>query len=165
MTQRPESEPRSSSGASGDPLRVIRGRALVGGTASGVALVAGEPLSFWGGYDHRTGEITDRRHPLSGANGAGRVLILPSTRGSSTTTAVLLEAIKAGTAPVAIVSHRPDAFLALASIVAHEMYGRCIPVVVADAGDLAAVETGAQVVVQSDGRTAVLTVSPDRSAM
>ena len=76
-------------------------RTLVAGAARGAALVLEEPLSFWGGYDYRTGEIIDRRHPLSGEIAAGCILCLPSTRGSSTTTAVLLEAVKAGTAPAA----------------------------------------------------------------
>lgn len=76
--------------------RVIQGRALVAGEAEGEALVTDQPLSFWGGYDQRTGEIIDRRHPLSGQIAAGRVLALPASRGSSTTTAVLLEAVKLG---------------------------------------------------------------------
>ena len=75
---------------------MIQGRPIVPGWAKGKALVANEPLSFWGGYDHQTGEITDRRHPLSGAIAAGRILVVPFSRGSSTTTAVLLEAIRAG---------------------------------------------------------------------
>ena len=79
----------------------FRGRALVAGEASGLVLASAEPLSFWGGYDARTGEIIDRRHPLSGQMAAGRVLAVPFTRGSSTTAQVLLEAVRAGTAPAA----------------------------------------------------------------
>ena len=99
---------------------ILKGKAVVKGTARlarGVALVSAEPLSFWGGYDYHTGEITDRRHPLSGSIAAGRVLALPFTRGSSTTTAILLEAVRAGTAPTAILTTGVDAFFALASIV------------------------------------------------
>ena len=69
---------------------------MVAGEASSEALVSREPLSFWGGYDQLTGEIIDRRHPLSGQIAAGRVLAVPSARGSSTTTSVLLEAVRAG---------------------------------------------------------------------
>ena len=105
-------------------------------------LVSREPLSFWGGYDYRTGEIIDRRHELSGKNAAGKVLALPWTRGSSTTTQVLLEAIRAGTAPVAIVSTEPDMFLELAAIVADELYGRSIPILVVAADDFARLRSG-----------------------
>src|SRR5512136_2776051 len=107
---------------------LTHGRPLVRGAAKGKALVSDEPLSFWGGYDYHTGEIIDRRHPLSGQNAAGTVLVIPFTRGSSTTTAVLLEAVRAGTAPTAIVTTGVDSFFALASIVADEMYAKPIPI-------------------------------------
>ena len=110
--------------------RVIKGKVIVPGIAEGSVLVSDEPLSFWGGYDHRSGEITDRRHPLSGKNARGRVLALPFTRGSSTTTAVLLESVRAGTAPAAFLLTENDSFIALASIVAKEMYDKPIPIVV-----------------------------------
>ena len=83
---------------------VLSGQVVIAGRAAAPALAANEPLSFWGGYDYASGEIIDRRHPLSGQVAAGRVLCLPFTRGSSTTTAVLLEAVKAGTAPAAILT-------------------------------------------------------------
>ena len=47
---------------------IFQGKAFIPGTASGEALVSREPLSFWGGYDWKTGEIIDRRHPLSGSH-------------------------------------------------------------------------------------------------
>ncbi len=136
---------------------VLHGRALIPGDAEGDALVSSEPLSFWGGYDHHTGTIIDQRHPLAGARAAGRVLALPFTRGSSTTTAVLLEAVKAGTAPVAVLTTAPDAFFALASIVADEMYQRPIPLIVLTEQDFARLETGCRVRVHADGR---VTLSP-----
>ena len=82
----------------------LHGKPFISGSAKGIALVSREPLSFWGGYDWKTGEIIDRRHPLSGEIAQGRILVIPFTRGSSTTTAVLLEAIRAGTAPTAIIT-------------------------------------------------------------
>ena len=36
---------------------------LVNGKANGEVLKLDEPLSFWGGVDPQTGEITDLRHP------------------------------------------------------------------------------------------------------
>lgn len=133
----------------------MRGRPLVAGEAEGELLVSAEPLSFWGGYDYSTGEIIDRRHPLSGQIAAGRVLAIPSTRGSSTTTAVLLEAVRAGTAPVAILVAGADPFLALGSIVADEMYGRPVPVIALAPADFAALQTGDRARVRSDGTVVV----------
>lgn len=114
-------------------IRSLSGRAVIGGTAAGSALYSDEPLSFWGGYDAASGRITDTHHPLAGRTAAGTVLIVPATRGSSTTTAVLLEAIRRGAAPAALVTRGVDAFLALAGVVGQEMYGRSPPLVAVDA--------------------------------
>ncbi|GAB4530857.1 MAG: DUF126 domain-containing protein [Anaerolineae bacterium] len=131
--------------------RVIQGKPVVRGSARGEALVSDEPLSFWGGYDHHTGEITDRRHPLSGAVASGRVLAVPFSRGSSTTTAVLLEAVRAGTAPAAILTTGVDTFFALASIVADEMYAQPIPIIALAPEDFASLRTGDQLEISEDG--------------
>jgi predicted aconitase with swiveling domain len=105
-------------------------RTLVPGEAKGPALVLDEPLSFWGGVDPATGDVVDIHHPQRGENVSGRVLVMPSGRGSSSSSSVLCEAIRAGSAPAAIVLFEPDAILALGAIVARELYGRAIPVVV-----------------------------------
>ena len=133
----------------------MHGRVLVPGEAQGEALVSREPLSFWGGYDQNTGEIIDRRHPLSGAVAAGRILVVPSSRGSSTTTAVLLEAIRLGTAPAALLTAATDTFLTLASIVADELYQKPIPVIALDPDDFAMLETGQRLRVFADGSVEV----------
>src|SRR4029077_19948861 len=109
--------------------RVMTGRAIVAGEAEGEALVTSDALSFWGGYDFHTGEIIDRHHPLFGVRAAGRVLAVPFCKGSSTTTAVLLAAVRAGTAPAAILTTGVDVFFPLASIVADVMYSKPFPVV------------------------------------
>src|SRR5262249_59602990 len=106
----------------------LHGRAIVAGDASGEALVSNQSLSFWGGYDFATGTIIDKHHPLEGVRAAGKVLAVPFSKGSSTTTAVLLEAVRAGTAPSAILTTGADSFFALAAIVAEKMYGPSFPV-------------------------------------
>lgn len=133
-------------------MGIIEGRIVVAGEASGELLVSLQPLSFWGGYDHQTGEIIDRRNPLSGRIAAGRVLAIPNTVGSSTTTAVLLEAVRAGTAPAAILTTSIDSYLALASVVAEEMYGRPIPIVAITQEQFEKLKTGTIIKVQPDGK-------------
>lgn len=108
------------------------GRTLVAGRASGLALVLDAPLSFWGGIDPGTGELIDTHHPQCGASITGRVVVMPSGRGSSSSSYVLAESIRAGTAPAAIVLREPDGIVALGAIVARELYGTRIPVVVLD---------------------------------
>ncbi len=130
---------------------MTRARPLVVGVAEGESLVSREPLSFWGGYDHRTGQIIDRRHPLAGSMAGGRILVLPYARGSSTTTAVLLEAVRAGTAPAAILTTGVDTFFALASIVAAEMYGRSFPVASLERQVFERLSTGRWLRLEDDG--------------
>src|SRR5215212_695957 len=120
----------------------LHGKIVIPGEARGDALVSHEPLSFWGGYDWKTGEIIDRRHPLSGSIAKDKILAIPFTRGSSTTTAVLLEAIRAGNAPAAIITTDIDFFFALASVVADELYTTPLPLVALSESDFAQLQTG-----------------------
>lgn len=135
--------------------RILQGKTIIAGEARGIALVSREPLSFWGGYDWQSGEIIDRRHPLSGKIAKGKILALPFTRGSSTTTAVLLEAIRAGTAPAAIITTDTDFFFALASVVADELYASPIPLVALDEEQFAKLQTDDEIQVTDDGRIIV----------
>lgn len=131
---------------------VIDAQVVIAGAVTGELMVANEPLSFWGGYSHERGEIIDRRHPLAGQIAAGKILALPFTRGSSTTTAVLLEAIKADTAPAAIITTEPDDFFALASIVADEMYAKPLPLLVLDEAAFGQLQSGVVVRISAEGR-------------
>ncbi|MCC7189815.1 MAG: DUF126 domain-containing protein [Anaerolineales bacterium] len=135
---------------------ILTGKPFIAGAAKGIALVSREPLSFWGGYDWKTGEIIDRRHPLSGQVAKGKILAIPFTRGSSTTTAVALEAIRAGTAPLGIVTTATDFFFALASVVAEEMYAKPIPLVAVAESDFARLRTGDEVEIFHDGKVLVM---------
>ncbi len=130
---------------------MLRGRPVVAGAAEGVALVAEEPLSFWGGLDAATGEVIDRRHGLSGQIVTGRVLVMPYSRGSSTTSTVFLEAIRAGTAPVAVVASYADPMLALGSIVGGELYHRRVPMVALEEAGYRQLRTGDRVMIHPDG--------------
>jgi predicted aconitase with swiveling domain len=133
----------------------LQGRTIIRGERRGKALVGNEPLSFWGGYDWKTGEIIDRRHVLSGAIAKDRILAVPFTRGSSTTTAVLLEAIRAGTAPAAIITTDTDFFFALASVVAEELYASPLPLVALREVDFAQLKTDDEIEITNDGRVII----------
>jgi predicted aconitase with swiveling domain len=124
------------------------------GSVTAELLVSDQPFSFWGGYDYLTGEIIDRRHALSGQIAAGKVLAIPYTIGSSTTAQVLLEAIRAGTAPAAIVTRRLDTYLVLAALVAQELYGRTIPVVTVSESEFAELRTGSEFTASTGGSPA-----------
>lgn len=142
--------------------QVLIGKPVIPGSARGIALVSAQPLSFWGGYDPATGEIIDRRHDLSGHIAAGRVLVLPGGKGSSTSSAILLESIRCGTAPAAIVTLSTDPILALGAIVADELYNQSVPMVVLSPGDFELIRDGEPMAVDSDGTVRRLpTVDPE----
>jgi uncharacterized protein len=127
-------------------------RPLVPGNASGTVLKLDEPLSLWGGLEPTTGEIIDRRHPQSGLIVTGRVLMMPSGRGSSSASSILLEAVRLETAPAAIITAEVDGILALGAVVAQELYETSLPLLVLNAADYAALADGQQVTVGEDGR-------------
>ncbi len=113
-----------------------RARTLAPGLATGEVLVLAEPLSFWGGLDPETGTLIDAHHPQTGVSLTATVLVMRSGRGSSSSSYVLAEAIRAGTAPVAVVLAEADPIVALGAIVARELYGIAVPVVVVPAPGL-----------------------------
>ena len=133
----------------------LKGKVIIPGEARGRALVGNEPLSFWGGYDWKTGEIIDRRDMLSGAVARDKILAIPFTRGSSTTTAVLLEAIRAKTAPAAIITTETDFFFALASVVADELYTSPLPLVSLSEEDFSQLKTNDIVQITRSGAVIV----------
>jgi predicted aconitase with swiveling domain len=139
-------------------VTVISGEPVAAGSARGEAVAADVPLSFWGGFDPETGLIIDRRHPLAGKSAAGRVLVIPSGRGSCSGSGVLLEAIHNGTAPAAIITSRLDPIIGLGCILGDELYARHPPLVVISDRDRSLIETGD--VVEVDHRGLVTITKP-----
>jgi len=135
--------------------RRLTGKAVVPGAAQGTALVTAEPLSFWGGLNTATGEIVDRRHERSGQVVTGRIFVLPRGKGSSTASACLLECIRAGTAPAAIITAATEPVLALGSIVADELYGRSVPMVVLAEEAFRSIRDGDHLTVEPNGTVTV----------
>jgi predicted aconitase with swiveling domain len=123
----------------------MKGGWLVEGRASGPALVLDDPLSFWGGLDPATGEIIEANHPQRGVVVKGRMLVMPSGRGSSSSATLLAEAIRLGTGPAGIVLSEPDHIIAIGALVAAELYGITIPVFVASPDGYATIRDGDQV--------------------
>jgi predicted aconitase with swiveling domain len=106
---------------------------LVEGSAEGTVLMLAEPLSFWGGVDETTGQVIDVHHPQQGECITGRILALPSGRGSSSSSSVLAELIRANLGPAAIILAARDPIIALGALVAEALYHRTVPVVVLSA--------------------------------
>jgi predicted aconitase with swiveling domain len=133
---------------------VIRGRALVPGSACGELLILSEPLSFWGGFDATSGRITDRHHPQCGVQLTHRVVVLPGLRGSTSSASVLAEAIRLDTGPAALGLVVADVMAVVAGLVAAELYGRVVPIVQLAAAQADQLRDGTRVRVTPDGSIA-----------
>jgi predicted aconitase with swiveling domain len=127
------------------------GRALLTGDAAGEALVLADPLSFWGGVDPVTGAVIDARHPQRGECVAGRVLVMPAGRGSSSSSSVLAETLRSGTGPAAVLLAEPDEIVVLGALVVGLLDGVSCPVIVLQADAYRRLRTGDRVVVDSAG--------------
>lgn len=112
-------------------------RAYAPGSAEGRALVLAEPLSFWGGIEATTGRIIDHSHPDRGRIVTGTILVMPGGRGSSSSSSVLAESIRAGSGPAGIVLATPDPILTVGALVAARLYGLRCPIVVTDIAGIA----------------------------
>ena len=139
--------------------RTLFGKPIVAGSATGTALVSKESLSFWGGFCPRTGEIIDRRHERSGANVAGRIFVFPQGKGSSTSSATLMESIKTGVAPAAIINLKIDPILALGSIVSDELYHKAVPIVILTEKDFYSIKEEDHLEILPDGTVKISTES------
>ena len=129
--------------------RAFEALTLVPGAASGPILRLDEPLSFWGGLDSATGTIIDRLHPQHGASVAGRMLMMPTGRGSSSGSATLAEALRLGNGPAAILMQERDAIVVVGAMVAVELYGLACPVVLAKGQDWEALAAAASLTLEA----------------
>ncbi len=103
-------------------------RFVLPGDAFGAVLATGESLSFWGGVDPATGLIIDVHHPLHGQSVTGKVLVMPSSRGSCTGSGVLLDLVLGGRGPSALIFRDTEDVLTLGALVAAEMFDTVLPV-------------------------------------
>ena len=121
---------------------VVKGRVLIEGAGSGPLLRLSAPLSFWGGVDPKTGKVSDPRHPQHGMSVTGTVLALAEPRGSSSSSAIMLELIARGLAPAALLLGEVDAILTLGIVVAREMGHATLPALEVSPTDLARLPEG-----------------------
>ena len=128
----------------------VHAEPLVAGSASGVVLRMDAPISFWGGIDAATSEVTMAGHPQHGKTIADTILVVPDPIGSSSSSAIMLELIRAGLAPRALILGLRDAILPIGVIVARQMGWGSLPVLLIKApqfcsGDLLEIGTDGRI--------------------
>ena len=101
---------------------------IVPAVAEGAVLASAEGLSLWGGVDPASGMVIDAHHPLCGQSLAGKVVLMPTSRGSCTGSGVLLELALNGHAPAALVFREAEDILTLGARIAGKMFDKPLPV-------------------------------------
>jgi predicted aconitase with swiveling domain len=137
---------------------VFMARPIVVGEASGSAVVLEHGISFAMAFDVESGRVSDVHSTATGQLLSGRILVMPSGRGSSSASTSFAEAIRLGTAPAGLVLTQPDEILAIGAMVARTLYGKTCPIVVAEPSDHAMIRTGTHVSISADGRVDVVSV-------
>jgi predicted aconitase with swiveling domain len=117
-------------------------KTFVDGVAHGQVLVSTEPISFAGDFDAASGTIVRQRSALYGQSLAGKILVYAYGRGSSSTSSIIAEALRLGTAPAAIVNVKVEHILVVGALVAGSLFDATMPIVSISADTLAELNTG-----------------------
>jgi len=125
-------------------------RGLTPGRATGRIALLSSPLSLWGGLNVENGTICDVNHPEHGLLLKGRILAMKAARGSSSSSSALVEAIRRGNAPAAILLGRVDPILVIGSLVAADLYRIEVPIVLVAETSWKHLEDGMQISIAAD---------------
>ena len=137
-------------------MTTIYGLPLIPGNAEGEVLASSHPLSFWGGVDPITGMVIDQRHELCGQSAAGKILVFPGSKGSSTGSEVLLEAVMNKVAPAGMLVTRQEMILTLGAILAEYLYQVHLPIIKISDEELAQLLEAARIRIDVDGKIEVI---------
>lgn len=130
----------------------LHGRKVVGGRASGEALVTTQTISGWGGINERDGTVIELHHELHGQSFAGKVLVFPGAKGSSGWSAYWHMLRLNGTAPAAMIFTRMTTKIALGAVVSR------VPTITDLDGDIfELIATGDLVEVDADAGVVTIT--------
>lgn len=137
----------------------LTGRTIVDGVASGEALVTQQPINFTAAMTKvpnilpsKRAEVRDQHHELFGQHIRGKILVFPACIGSTHTGLVLLDLVKDGRGPAAMIVQRPDSLLLSGVILADVWYNKSIPVIEYPGDDLyQSIHTGQTVTVSCRG--------------
>jgi predicted aconitase/predicted aconitase with swiveling domain len=85
--------------------------------------------------DPETGVVIDAHHDLHGQSIAGKVVLMPTSRGSCSGSGVLLELALNGHAPAALVFREDEEILTLGAVIASRMFSKNIAIARLSASD------------------------------
>ena len=95
----------------------IKGKSVTKGMTEGDAIVTRMPISFTGGMDPNSGIIREPNHELEGQSVAGKILVFPAGKGSTTGSWQFYATFKRGNAPKGIINVKAEGVVAVAAII------------------------------------------------
>ena len=151
---------------------------ILPGTGEGPVLAMDQGISFWGGVDPEAARIIDEHHPAYRAELNGRVVMMPTSRGSCSGSGVILDMMLSGLAPAALIFSEAEDVATLGALIGAEMFGRSLPVLRVSPDDFARLAQAKRLMVTQDAilgdgislpitdpAQTALTLSPDDQAM
>lgn len=109
---------------------------ILPGMADGPVLAINPGLSFWGGVDPATARVIDAHHPACGADLAGRIVLMPTSRGSCSGSGVILDLMLNERAPAALIFSEAEDIATLGALIGAEMFGKSLPILRVSATDM-----------------------------
>ncbi|NCV17496.1 MAG: DUF521 domain-containing protein, partial [Rhodobacterales bacterium] len=101
---------------------------IVKANVTGEIFECKEGLSFWGGVDPSTGCIVDVHHINHGNSLVGKLVLMPTSRGSCSGSGVLLQLVQNGLAPKALIFHEDEEILTLGAIVSDQLFNKKVAI-------------------------------------
>ena len=101
---------------------------FVQNNVEGDIVVCNEGVSFWGGVDPDTGVIIDIHHPNCGEQLSGKIVLMPTSRGSCSGSGVLLQLAQNGNAPAALIFRENEDILILGAMIAERLFNKKIAI-------------------------------------
>jgi len=131
----------------------LKGKCLNPGTAEGEAVVTSIPFSFLGEFDAPSGKITSPRQQHFGESVVGKILVVPTGKGSSGGPHITYAAKLHGTLPAGMIVRENEPILAAGIITAN------IPAVTSlDQDPIKVIKTGDYV--KMDATNGIIEVTP-----
>lgn len=120
----------------------MKGRIINEGNVEGEALVTKDPISFYGGVDPATGEITDKDNELNGVSIKGKILVFPYGKGSTVGPYTIYQLAKLGSGPLGMINSECETIVAVGCIISD------VPAV--DKIDISQIKSGDKVRIDGD---------------
>ena len=141
-------------------MKIFQGKTVVGGKSiEGEAIVSSMPFGFFGGVNPRTGIIIDKWHDLFDQNIKDKIFIYSEGRGSTVGAAVILELVRTGSAPKAVLFNQSETITVTGGVLAKKLYDEDLPMLEKfDCEDITKeIKTGDRIRVNpSDGTVTIL---------